>query len=163
VSESLTPPDPRPGADANLGYLFRLAHQRFRRALDEGLRDTGLSGREYGILSVFATRPSLTTSALARTAQITRQSMHTAILQLERDGLLERRSENQRVVRLRLTPAGRRRLKAATVRVRATERAALAGLDPRDEEIVRAWLTTLASGTWDSRLAAASGRLRTRR
>ena len=57
VSDELTtswrpPTEP----DANLGYLFRLAHQRFRAALDNELDDLGLSAQEYVILSVFETR-----------------------------------------------------------------------------------------------------------
>jgi hypothetical protein len=46
-----------PGPEANLGYLFRLAHQRFRAALEDALHETGLSAQEYVILSVFETRP----------------------------------------------------------------------------------------------------------
>ena len=42
-----------PGPEANLGYLFRLAHQRFRAALEDGLEELGLSAQEYAILSVF--------------------------------------------------------------------------------------------------------------
>jgi DNA-binding MarR family transcriptional regulator len=79
-----------PGPDANLGYLFRLAHQRFRTMLDDELEDIGLSAQDYGILSVFETRALLSTSELARVTQVTRQTMHPAILRLESAGLLER-------------------------------------------------------------------------
>jgi len=51
-----TSPPPVPGPEANLGYLFRLAYQRFRALLEDELEDTGLSAQEYGILSVFETR-----------------------------------------------------------------------------------------------------------
>jgi DNA-binding MarR family transcriptional regulator len=137
MSETLT--------TANLGYLFRLAHQRFRQVLDDELEDLGLSAQEYGILSVFETRPELSTSELARIAQVTRQTMHTSILSLEAAGLLERRARNQRVVLVRPTERGRARLKAATCRVRAAERAAFGGHSPEDERTVRAWLADLAS------------------
>jgi DNA-binding MarR family transcriptional regulator len=131
---------PRPDSDANLGYLFRLAHQRFRGALDEGLHDLGLSAHEYGVLSVFASRPELSTSELARIAQVSRQSMHAGVLRLEAAGLLERRARNQRAVLVRLTRRGRNRLKAATVRVREIESATLAGLSDDEERVVRSWL-----------------------
>lgn len=72
-----------PGPDANLGYLFRLAHQRFRAALEDALQEIGLSAQEYVILSVFETRPELSASELARITQVTRQTMHTAVLGLE--------------------------------------------------------------------------------
>src|SRR5947207_8883164 len=96
--------------EANLGYLFRLAHQRFRALLEHELEDLGLSAQDYGILSVFETRPELSTSELARITQVTRQTMHTSILSLEAAGLLERRARNQRVVLVRPTRRGRARL-----------------------------------------------------
>jgi DNA-binding MarR family transcriptional regulator len=135
---------PVPGPDANLGYLFRLAHQRFQAALEEELRDLGLSAHEYGVLSVFATRSELSTSELARIAQVTRQTMHAAVVKLERAGLLARRARNQRTVLLRLTKRGRDLLAAATERVRAVESTVLAGLSRSDERAVRTWLAAVA-------------------
>src|SRR5919109_1426009 len=129
---------PLPGPEANLGYLFRLAHQRFRAMLDDELEDIGLSAQEYGILSVFETRTELSTSELARVTQVTRQTMHAAIVRLESAGLLERRARNQRVVLLRPTTQGRAALRAATTRVRGAERAAFAGFSGQDDATVRA-------------------------
>jgi DNA-binding MarR family transcriptional regulator len=135
---------PLPGPEANLGYLFRLAYQRFRSTLEEELEAIGLSAQEYGILSVFEGRAELSTSELARVAQVTRQTMHPAIVRLESAGWLERRARNQRVVLLRPTEQGRAALRAATKRVRAAERAAFAGLSEQNEATVRAWLAGLA-------------------
>jgi DNA-binding MarR family transcriptional regulator len=146
MSEKLTTqPRPAPRPDANLGYLFRLAHQRFRALLDSELADLGLSAQEYGILSVFQTRPELSTAELARISQVTRQTMHTAVRSLEAAGLIERRARNQRVVLVRPTATGRTCLQAATPRVRAAEQAALAALSRDDEQTVRAWLAGLAA------------------
>jgi len=142
MSETLTS---APKPEANLGYLFRLAHQRFRAALDDGLQGLGLSAPDYVILSVFETRPELSSSELARITQVTRQTMHTAVLGLETAGLLERRRKNRRVVLVRLTKRGRKTLEAATERVRAIERTALAGLSRSDERAVRTWLAEMAS------------------
>ncbi len=138
---------PVPGAEANLGYLFRLAYQRFRAQLEDGLEDIGLSAQEYAILSVFETRTELSTSELARLTQVTRQTMHALILRLESAGLLDRRARNQRVVLLAPTKQGRDALRAATRRVRGVERAAFAGLSQKDEATVRAWLAGLAAAT----------------
>src|SRR5581483_12056157 len=144
MSDSLTS-DPEP--EANLGYLFRLAHQRFRAALEDALHDLGLSAQGYVILSVFETRDELSTSELARITQVTRQTMHTAVLELEAAGLIERRPKNQRVVLVRPTTRGRRTLAAATDRVREVEQAALAGLSHTEQRVVRTWLAATASGT----------------
>lgn len=148
MSEGLTttaPPLPQP--DADLGYLFRLAHQRFRALLDSELEHLGLSAQEYGILSVFETRPELSASELARISQVTRQTMHTSVLGLEAAGLVERSARNQRVVLVRPTARGRTCLEVATRRVRAVEHAALADLSREDERTVRTWLATVAAMT----------------
>lgn len=137
--------------EANLGYLFRLAHQRFRVALEDGLQDLGLSVQEYVILSVFETRLELSSSELARVTQVTRQTMHTAVVALETAGVLERRPRNQRVVLVRPTSRGRRVLAAATERVRSIERTALAGLSPSEERTVRTWLANVAALTTSTR------------
>src|SRR3984885_6168181 len=154
MSERLTTkarPLPRP--DANLGYLFRLAHQRFRALLNSELEDLGLSAQEYGILSVFETRPELSTSELARISQVTRQTMHASILSLEAAGLVQRRARNQRVVLLGLTTRGRKCLDTATRRVRVVERAALADLSREDERTVRTWLANVAAMTTNPKKA----------
>jgi DNA-binding MarR family transcriptional regulator len=134
-----------PGPDANLGYLFRLAHQRFRSALEEALRDLGLSAQEYVVLSVFEARAELSSSELARITQVTRQTMHTAVVGLEAAGLLERRPRNQRVVLVGPTQRGRETLEAATKRVRAIERSTVAGLSRDEERAVRTWLAGVAA------------------
>jgi DNA-binding MarR family transcriptional regulator len=148
MSEELTTsarPIARP--DADFGYLFRLAHQRFRARLDSELADLGLSAQDYGILSLFGTRPELSTSELARISQVTRQTMHASVLSLEAAGLVERSARNQRVVLVRPTERGRQCLEAAARRVRAVEHAALADLSREDERTVRAWLANLAATT----------------
>ena len=143
---------PLPQPDADLGYLFRLAHQRFRALLDSELEDLGLSAQEYGILSVFVTRPELSTSELAYISQVTRQTMHASILSLEAAGLVERSAKNQRVVLVRPTTRGRKCMEAATRRVRMVEHAALADFSREDEATIRAWLANLAAMTTKSDL-----------
>jgi DNA-binding MarR family transcriptional regulator len=156
MSERLTTPvRPLPKPDANLGYLLRLAHQRLRALLDSELEDLGLSAQEYGILSVFETRPELSTAELARISQVTRQTMHTSVLSLEAAGLIERSARNQRVVLVRPTTRGRQCLQTATRRVRAVEQAALADLSREDERTVRAWLASLAALTTGPKKAEA--------
>lgn len=144
-AELTTSPRPLLASEANLGYLFRLAYQRFRASLDDALEEFGLSAQEYAILSVFETRDKVSASELARITQVTRQTMHPAIRRLESAGLLERKATNQRVVLLRPTKQGHDALRAATKRVRVAERAAFTGLSKQDQETVRAWLARLAA------------------
>ena len=104
-----------------------------------------MSAQEYGILSIFESTPELSISDLARIAHVTRQTMHTSILSLEAAGLIQRKASNQRAVLVRPTQRGRKRLGAATRRVRATERAALADLSAEEEQTVRRWLAYVAA------------------
>jgi DNA-binding MarR family transcriptional regulator len=157
MSASLTSDSP-PGA--NLGYLFRLAHQRFRTMLEDALEDLGLSAQEYVILSVFETRSELSTAELARITQVTRQTMHASVLELETARLIERRPKNQRVVLVSPTQRGRRTLAAATDRVRAVEQTALAGLSRSEERVVRTWLANLATPTTTPAHTEAERRIR---
>jgi DNA-binding MarR family transcriptional regulator len=71
--------------------------------------------------------------------------MHATVLALETAGLLERRTVNRRVVLVRPTKRGLATLQAATRRVRAVEKAALAGLSRNDRQAVRKWLASLAA------------------
>ena len=146
VSDELKNPERLlPEPDANLGYLFRLAHQHFRAALENELKELGLSPQEYVVLSVFETRTELSTSDLARITQVTRQTMHTAVHTLETAGLLERRASNQRTVLLHPTKRGLDHLRVATERVRDVERTTLAGLSRTAERTVRTWLAQVAA------------------
>src|SRR5260370_33916904 len=115
------------------------------RAGGSELEDLGLSAQDYGILSVFQTRPELSTSELARISQVTRQTMHTSVLSLEAAGLEERSARNRRVVLVRPTKRGRQFLETATRRVHGAEHAALADLSREHERTVRAWLASLAA------------------
>ena len=108
-----------------------------------------MSAQEYGLLSLFETRADLSTSELGRLAQVTRQTMHTAVLGLETAGLVERRPRNRRVVLVSPTKLGRERLQAATERVRAVERAALDGLSGDEERTVRKWLAAVGARPLD--------------
>jgi DNA-binding MarR family transcriptional regulator len=69
--------------------------------------------------------------------------------------LLERRPTNRRVVLVSPTEQGLVTLKAATYRVRAVERAALAGLSRDDVRAVRAWLANVAAITTSTRQISA--------
>ena len=100
--------------EANLGYLSDSPINGSARRSRTRCRTLGCQRRSTSILSVFETRPELSTSELARITQVTRQTMHTAVLGLETAGLLERRPKNQRVVLVRPTKRGRTTLAAAT-------------------------------------------------
>jgi DNA-binding MarR family transcriptional regulator len=62
---------------------------------------------------------------------------------------MERRPRNRRVVTVSPTKQGYERLRAATSRVRAVERAAMEGLSGDEERTVREWLAAVGAGGRD--------------
>lgn len=112
------------GVDGHSGYLLRQAWQSFSGALETALRPHGLSGAQYGVLSVLARDPGLSGADLARAGNTTPQAMNGVVAALEREGLLERRPHptHGRILQATLTREGKRRLDAATPAVRRLEK-----------------------------------------
>jgi DNA-binding MarR family transcriptional regulator len=134
------------GPDGNLGYLFRLAFQAFRRELEAALARHRLTVPEYSALSAFDAQTELSSAQLARLLEVTPQTMNTLVHELLHRSLLARESRpsHGKTLLLRLSPRGRRLLTAATKTVRSVENAALNDRDPKEQRIIKAWLSELA-------------------
>jgi DNA-binding MarR family transcriptional regulator len=134
------------GVEGHSGYLLRQAWQAFRAAMDTTLRTHGLTGAQYGVLSVLARDPGMSGADLARACNTTPQAMNGVLATLERDGLVERRPHptHGRIIQVTLTPEGRRRLEAATPEVRELEDAIKRDLAPDQIAAVKAWLVAAA-------------------
>lgn len=116
--------------ETSLGYLLKEAASALRAAMEEVLRPLGMTMTHYSCLELLAQRPGLSSSELARSAFVTRQSMNVLLQSLERDGYVTRPAQAPvgKVLPARLTPRGRQSLAAASVAVRSVEVRMLAGL-----------------------------------
>jgi DNA-binding MarR family transcriptional regulator len=134
------------GAEGHSGYLLRQAWHAFRNAMDAALREEGLSGAQYAVLSVLARDPGMSGADLARVCNTTPQAMNGVLGTLEREALVARHAHptHGRILQVFLTDEGRRRLDRATPRVRAVERAAEAGLTVAEVATVKEWLVDAA-------------------
>ena len=134
------------GTEGHSGYLLRQAWYAFRTAMDGALRDEGLTGAQYAVLSVLARDPGMSGADLARVCNTTPQAMNGVLTTLERDALVARSAHpaHGRILQAFLTDEGRRRLDRATPRVRAVERSAEAGLTPDQLGAVKHWLVDAA-------------------
>ncbi len=132
--------------DGNLGYLFRLAYQGFRRRLETALARHGLTVPEYSALSAFHTRSQLSSADLARLLEVTPQTMNAVVHELLARSLLEREQQPSRGKTLLLRPSrrGRRLLNTATDTVRSIESAALNGREASEQHHIKTWLSELA-------------------
>src|SRR3954469_5299071 len=134
------------GSDGHSGYLLRQAWHAFRAAMETELRAHGLTGAQYGVLSVLARDPGASGAELARAVSTTPQAMNGVLGTLERDGLVERRAHptHGRILQATLTGEGRRRLKAANPAVRRLERGIERGFDAGEIALVKRWLVAAA-------------------
>jgi len=134
------------GTEGHSGYLLRQAWHAFRAAMDAVLREHGLSGAQYAVLSVLARQPGLSGADLARACNTTAQAMNGVLTTLERERLVERRPHptHGRILQTVLTEEGRRRLAAATPGVRALEHDVEAELTDDEKALVKRWLVAAA-------------------
>ncbi|GAA2753885.1 MarR family winged helix-turn-helix transcriptional regulator [Amnibacterium kyonggiense] len=129
----------------SVGYLLKEASSALRTAMEAVLRPLGMTVTHYSCLELLAQRPGLSSSALARGAFVTRQSMHVLLQTLEQDGSVTRpaTAPTGKVLPIRLTPLGEERLAAASAAVRAVERRMLGELDEAEVAEARRLLRSL--------------------
>jgi len=115
----------------NLGFLLSKAGQRWNEVLAERFAARGFAEVRpaYGsILIPLFEEDGLRMSELARRAQLSKQTLTTLVPRLERDGLIERRSD---------PGDGRAALVFLTARARAFAPVAAAVLIELDDELAR--------------------------
>lgn len=119
----VTPPHLAEDVLDHVGYRLKRAHAALRGAMDQALREYGLTVPQYACLEVLAARPGLSNADLARATFVTRQSMNVVLRGLQSEGLLTRpaNAETGRARPATLTDEGTRRLNAAQRVVYAIE------------------------------------------
>ncbi|HLM07628.1 MAG TPA: MarR family transcriptional regulator [Blastococcus sp.] len=134
------------GIQGHSGYLLRQAWYAFSTAMENALRQHGLTGAQYAVLSVLARRPGLSGADLARACNTTPQAMNGVLATLDRERLVGRTAHptHGRILQVNLTAAGRRRLDRATPAVRALEGTVEAELSSEQLVVVKGWLVTVA-------------------
>jgi DNA-binding MarR family transcriptional regulator len=121
--------------ETSLGYLLKEASSTLRAAMEAVLTPLGMTITHYSCLELLAQRPGLSSSELARGTFVTRQSMSVLLQALERDGHVTKSAQASvgKVLPVRLTPLGRRKLEAASAAVRSVEIRMLAGLTAEEQ------------------------------
>jgi DNA-binding MarR family transcriptional regulator len=134
------------GVDGHSSYLLRQAWQGLSGAMEIALRPHGLTGAQYGVLSVLRHHPGASGADLARACNITPQAMNGVLATLERESLIERRQHptHGRILQVTLTEEGRRRLEAADPAIRGLRRAIERDFTPEDIATIKAWLVATA-------------------
>jgi len=134
------------GVEGRSGFLLRQTWRWFHAAMENALREHGLTGPQYGVLSVLKREPGSSGADLARGINTTPQAMNGVLATLEREGLIERHPHptHGRILQVELTDEGERRLAAARPAVTRLERAIEQGFSEEEIATVKGWLVTAA-------------------
>jgi DNA-binding MarR family transcriptional regulator len=134
------------GVEGHSSFLLRQAWQVLSGAMEVALRPHGLTGPQYGVLSVLRHHPGASGADLARAINTTPQAMNGVLATLERESLIERQPHptHGRILQATLTDEGQRRLQAADPAIRGLRRAIERDFTPEDIATVKAWLVATA-------------------
>lgn len=113
--------------------VFLYLQHLVRAALRDALADLDLTPVQNTVLGMIASTPDSSSADLARRTQVTAQTMHRLVADLERRGLLtlQPRPGHGRTLDARVTGDGRKILAEAAVRAQAIEDRMTGGLDQR--------------------------------
>jgi DNA-binding MarR family transcriptional regulator len=117
--------------------------------MDTALRPLELTVPQYACLELLGHRPGLSAAELARSAFVTRQSMHAVLLGLEDRGLLTRAAPQGRALPTELTPAGRSLLASARTAVADVEARMARSLSAESQQRLRADLDACTAALTD--------------
>ena len=116
------------GVKSLLGYKLKKTQHALRLHMDEALRALDLTTPQYAVLAQLELKPGAYNAALARSAFITAQTMHGIVSNLEKRGLVERKSDisHGRILCTELTDQGHKVVTQAHDMIRAVESRMLA-------------------------------------
>ena len=143
------PPPPgagKRGEDGHIAYLLRQAQAATRLTMDRSLADLGVTPPQFAVLTMLNAYPGLSGADVARVALLTPQTVGVIIGNLERDGAIKKTPHpvHGRALQWTLTRHGANLLGKCRRRVDAVERRLVAGLGPRQEVVIRRWLSKIA-------------------
>lgn len=120
--------DKEVGVRSLLGYKLKKTQHALRLHMDEVLRALDLTTPQYAVLAQLELKPGASNAALARSAFITAQTMHGIVSNLEKRGLVERKSDTShgRILCTELTDQGHKVVAQAHDMIRAVESRMLA-------------------------------------
>jgi DNA-binding MarR family transcriptional regulator len=116
------------------GYVLAQAFRMLRHAMDDTLREIGLTTPQWGTLACLDQAEGLSGADIARIHHLTPQTMNTILHNLEQGGLILREPHptNGTVLRVSLTEDGKQRIAEGTRRVEQVHRTMLSDMDEEE-------------------------------
>ena len=139
-------------------YLLNQANQAVRSQFEAALRDLQMTGIQYTVLTIVDEYEGISSAELSRRFFVTAQTMNEIINGLVQRGLIARKEDpsNKRILRMKLTAAGRRLLKKCEDVADRIEEAAFDWIDPHEYEGLRQSLRDLLRGLRERKSALAA-------
>lgn len=81
------------GVKKLLSYKLKKTQHALRLRMDEALRQIELTTPQYAVLAQLELKPGISNAELARSSFITAQTMHAIVSNLEKRGLVKRKSD----------------------------------------------------------------------
>lgn len=152
---AVRPPPPgqgKRGEQGYLAYLLRQAQAATRLTMERALGTLGVTPPQFVVLTMLRAYPGLSGADLARVALLTPQTVGVIISNLERDGAIRKTPHpvHGRVLQWTLTRRGTALLEKCRRHAHAVDRRLAEGLNARAEQIVRRWLSKIATDLQDS-------------
>jgi DNA-binding MarR family transcriptional regulator len=129
----------------NLLFLYIRIFFAIRTRSEEALKPHNLTPMQFTILATLGRTSGLSSAELSRRFNVTPQTMGEMVANLERRALLERGQDaaNRRALKLSLTDAGWRLVKACDTEMEKVEADLVQGLTPRQREELKSTLAVL--------------------
>jgi len=130
------------GEDGPIGYLLRQTIHAFNTAMENGLREHGLTSPQFGALFVLEAEPGLSAADVARAMGTTPQAANVLIAGMEAVGLVYREPHptHGRILEIYPTDEGLRRFKTARPFIRRLEAQMCEGFSASQIATVKRWL-----------------------
>ena len=124
--------DKEVGVKSLLGYKLKKTQHALRLHMDEALRSIDLTTPQYAVLAQLELKPGASNAALARSAFITAQTMQAIVSNLEKRGLIQRKSDvsHRRILCTELTDQGHKVVTQAHDMIRDVEARMLGTVSP---------------------------------
>ncbi len=139
-------------------YLLNQANQAVRSQFEAALRDLQMTGIQYTVLTIVNEYEGISSAELSRRFFVTAQTMNEIINGLVQRGFIARKEDpsNKRILRMKLTAAGRRLLKKCENIADRIEEAAFDWIDRHEYETLRESLRALLRGLRERNSALAA-------
>ena len=141
------PGEGKRGEAGYLSYLLRQAAAAVPLRLERTLVGLAVTPPQFLVLTMLDSYPGASGADIARLAQLTPQTVHGIIGNLERARLIGRSPHpvHGRVQVIALTKAGRALLSRCKARAVKADDTLKAAISPDDEAVIRRWLVGLAT------------------